>query len=406
MAVRILDVEFTQAGGAIEGIEGCDRALVLVRHGGVPLGQVTVPVRDGGIAAGAIRDAFQPGLVARWAALDQVGRHLPVPPERLPVRRLTATVAICTRERPDDLARALTAAAALPHRGGGVLVIDNCPATPATREVAARFPGVRYVVEPRRGLDNARNRALAEAATDIVAFIDDDAVADAGWLDALMEPFGDPDVGCVTGLTLPLELENEAQEEFETWAGFSQRGFERREFRSPPTHPLATGPIGAGANMAVRRSLLEAIGPFDPALDAGTPTQSGGDHEYFSRILRAGWTIVYEPRALNRHRHRRTRDEMLKAVRGYGTGAYAAWTRSLMVEGDRDAPRRAWGWLVHDQIPGLLHAILQRRGARPLDVALAELRGCVAGPFAYLASRRQARAEEACSSPSAAGTGA
>jgi GT2 family glycosyltransferase len=389
LSTRILDIDLTRAAEGFDSLGACDHALVVVRRGRVPLGQLTLPVRDGRIPPGAIRDALTPDLLTRWAIHAEAERHglcdAPSP------REVTATVAICTRERPDDLRRSLAAAAALPNRGGGVLVIDNCPATQATRELAARFPEVRYVMEPRKGLNNARNRALGEAGTDIVAFIDDDAVADPGWLDAIVATFARPEVGCVTGLTLPLELDNAAQVEFEALAGFSKRGFDRREFRSPPLNPLATGPIGAGANMAVRRLLLDAVGPFDPALDAGTPTMSGGDHEYMSRILRAGWTIVYEPRALNWHRHRRTRDEMVKAVYGYGVGTYAAWTRSLLVERDWGVIGRACGWLVHEQLPNVARSLARRPGALPLDVVLAELRGCAKGPFAYLAARRQDR---------------
>lgn len=390
MSTRILDLQIDAAADAVDGLDGYDRAYVLVRRGAVPLGTALLPVTGGRIPAGRLREALNSGMLTRWAMLEQAPA-LPPPPKAPPA---TATVAICTRERPDDLARALRAACALPDRGGGVLVIDNAPATDATERVVARFPGVRRVVEPRKGLNNARNRALREADTDIVAFIDDDAVADAHWLDALLAEFH-PEVGCVTGLTLPYELENAAQEEFETMAGFSKRGFERREYSSPPVHPLAVGGIGAGANMAVRRALLDEIGPFDPALDAGTPTQSGGDHDYFTRILRAGKTIVYEPRAINWHRHRRTRDEMLKAVYGYGVGVYAVWTRAWLVDGERGVPRRAFGWLVSEQIPDLLRGLRGRRGARPVDVTLAELRGCVRGPFAYLRSRREAEASEA-----------
>lgn len=387
LATRIFDIPIDEAGRDRSGIAPYDHALFLLRKGITPVGQVTVPVHDGHVLGAEVRAAITPEILMR---AEMVG-----PPDHGDAgpgdaAGLTATAAICTRERPDDLVRALTALTAIepPIR---VLVIDNCPSTNATRDVALRFPGVRYVMEPKKGLDNARNRALAEAEEDIVAFIDDDAVADRYWLAQILRGFADPEVACVTGLTMPYELENAAQETFERLAGFSKRGFRRRVFRTPWTHPLATGAIGAGANMAVRRSAAIAIGGFDPALDAGTETQSGGDHEFFTRVLRAGKTIVYEPAALNWHRHRRTPDELLKAVHGYGVGVYAAWTRSFLVEREWGVFRRAMGWFLHDQFPALLRSLRHADATPPRAVVLAELTGCLKGPGAYLRARRLAR---------------
>ncbi|MCA1627002.1 MAG: glycoside hydrolase family 2, partial [Acidobacteria bacterium] len=95
-------------------------------------------------------------------------------------------------------------------------------------------------------------------------------------------------------------------------------------------------------NMALRRSAVEQVGFFDEALDAGTPARSGGDNEMFTRILLAGYRIVYEPAALNCHRHRRTWEELRAAIYGYGVGVYAAWTRSLLVEGELSALKVAF----------------------------------------------------------------
>ena len=52
-------------------------------------------------------------------------------------------------------------------------------------------------------------------------------------------------------------------------------------------------------------SCFDRIGAFDPALDVGTPTRGGGDLEMFFRVLKDGYALVYEPRAIVRHRHRR-----------------------------------------------------------------------------------------------------
>src|SRR3712207_8456109 len=55
---------------------------------------------------------------------------------------------------------------------------------------------------------------------------------------------------------------------------------------------------------SLRRSVLDHVGPFDPALDAGTRALAGGDTDLFRRILRQGYRIAYDPQALNWHRHR------------------------------------------------------------------------------------------------------
>ena len=57
--------------------------------------------------------------------------------------------------------------------------------------------------------------------------------------------------------------------------------------------------------MAYRKSVFDQIGFFDPALDVGTVTNGGGDLEMFFRVLKHGYTLVYEPKAIIRHRHRR-----------------------------------------------------------------------------------------------------
>ena len=62
--------------------------------------------------------------------------------------------------------------------------------------------------------------------------------------------------------------------------------------------------------MAYRRSVFDAVGPFDSALDVGTVTNGGGDLEMFFRVVKAGLPLLYEPRALVWHRHRRTMDEL------------------------------------------------------------------------------------------------
>jgi hypothetical protein len=91
-----------------------------------------------------------------------------------------------------------------------------------------------------------------------------------------------------------------------------------------------TGAFGTGANMAFRRRVFAELGSFDPALDVGTVTNGGGDLEMFYRVLGAGRVLVYEPRAIVRHRHRRGYDELRDQLRDWGSGMYSYVSRSMI----------------------------------------------------------------------------
>jgi len=193
---------------------------------------------------------------------------------------------------------------------------------------------------------------------------------------------------CVTGLIMPLELETEAQEWFERYSPHG-RGFERRIFDGAHCNPLIVAPVGVSASMVLRKSALESIGLFDEALGAGTPTVGGEDCELFARILRAGYCIVYEPRALSWHRHRRTWEELQKTLQGYGIGVYAFWTRMFVINREFSVLWLAWGWLHSKQIPELFASLRKQPESIPSDLLLAQLRGCISGPMAYFASRKR-----------------
>lgn len=387
MPAAIRDLELSVPITDIEGPHHCDSALLVLRWRGRVVGRALVRLKDGRLTADEVerhvRAAVGPDALRAWLedVLEYDGRKgadAPLP---------SATVAICTRERPADLERTLLAVSALDPAPLEVLVVDNAPRTTDTRDVAESLPGVRYIVEPKPGLNRARNRALREAAGDVVAFTDDDAAPEPGWLGGLLGNFGDPRVQCVTGLTLPMQLESRAQVLFEEHCSF-ERGFRRRVFDGLSDNPLAVSRIGAGANMAIRRSVADRIGGFDDRLDAGTPTRSGGDHEMFVRLLLAGYRIVYEPRAVSWHRHRRTIEELRDVVRGYGTGVYSMWTGLLLERRELGVLRLAWQWFRHDHLP------LLRRPRRLLDRAgrdalrRSELIGCLTGPLSWFASRR------------------
>lgn len=391
MATAIRSVDVSRPVEELDGLGGFASCYLVCSWRGRVVACTTIPVPPSGridpdAVVRAASAAMNADALRVWVE-DTLGFDERVRPDAPP----RVTVAICTRERPDDLARALRAVRALRPAPDEVLVVDNDPQSAATRALVTAQGGIRYVLEPRRGLDVARNRALREASGDIVAFVDDDAVPEPGWVGALLANFGDPRVQCVTGLTLPLELETPAQELFEQYSPFA-RGFARRVFDGRVDNPLHVARVGAGANMAMRRSVLQGVGGFDERLDAGTPARSGGDHDFFARLLLAGWRIVYDPAAVCWHRHRRTDAELVDTIRGYGTGVYAMWTGLLLERRELAVLRLAWAWFRADHLPMLVRPRQWFAADGVERLRRAELRGCLAGPWAWWAGRRRALA--------------
>ncbi|MCB9100567.1 MAG: glycosyltransferase [Anaerolineales bacterium] len=380
MSTAVLDLDLNNLPLEIANQREYDRALVLLRLDGRPVGQALVSLSGGRIDGDDLRkvlllnadSAFWENWLHDYLALPAAACQAGDSPK--------ATVAVCTRDRPEDLERCLNALMQLPDDGQEFIVVDNHPSTDLTRQLVEKYPQVRYVRENRPGLNIARNSALREAANDIVVFTDDDAAPDPNWLRALLRNFDDPRTLCVTGLTMPLELETEAQEWFQRLGGFG-RGFKRMCLDNNNCDPLMGWVAGAGVNMALRKSAVELIGPFNDAFDVGTPTRGGGDTDLFIRILSAGYRIIYEPEALNWHRHRRTWPELRRQLFGYEVAGFAIWTCYLF-NGNWDAARQMVEWIWRE-VPTLAKSLLRRPNCTPLDIMAARFCGAALGPWAY-----------------------
>jgi O-antigen biosynthesis protein len=322
---------------------------------------------------------------------------------------VSVTVAVCTRDGANRLGECLDALVALeyPSPRLDLLVVDNAPQDDAVRRlIEAEFPRVRYVVEPRPGLDWARNRAILEARGELIAFTDDDVSVDRWWVDALARLFtADPGVDAVTGLVVPDAIDVDSHRLFEQYGGFG-RGYDRQYFRVDDRtgEPAAvrhggSGRFGTGANMAFRRSLFDRIGLFDPALDVGTPTNGGGDLEMFFRVLKQGGTLVYEPSAIVRHRHRGSYEKLREQLTNNGIGFYAYLVRTARAydEERMSLVRLGIWWMGWWNIRRLVRSML--RDEFPRDLILAELWGSWIGLFRYPAAVKGSQAVAASHGP-------
>ncbi len=358
---------------------------VVFWSGGVPVAHRDLLARD-------LPIPYRDLAVLRHAARRRAPSP-PLPQARAAPPAAAASVVVCTRDRPEILARCLDSLAALTDPPQEIVVVDNAPATAPAREVVGRLPGVRYVVEPAVGLDRARNTGIRESRGEVVAFVDDDVIVHPGWLGGLLHGFTGPSVMAVTGLVLPAELDTEAQLHFETHWGFN-RGYEARTFdaaffAATRRRTVPIWEIGAGASMAFRREVFTRVGEFDDRLDVGA-AGCCGDSELWYRILAEGLTCRYEPSAVAFHRHRRELPALERQIEGYMRGHVASLLVQYEKYGDLGNLLRVFAALPRGYVrmaaKGVAGGFDLRHRLLP-----AEIRGCVSGLRYYLRHRRPRR---------------
>ena len=390
-------------------------ALVMARLHGCPLGTVQFDLQNGLVPAEQVADRIWEALRAPIQA-HLAEDHLPAvealtisgiahegePPcwhaeeGRLPF----TSVVISTHERPGPVSLCIDSVLRADYPSFEVLVVDNAPRTSATGDIVAeRYAGdqrVRYLLEPTQGASAGRNCGLRAATGEVVAFLDDDVLVDRLWLRNLVQGFQvTPGVACVTGMILPVELETPAQVWIEEYGGFD-KGYQRQifdlgEFAPPdPLYPYAVGKFGSGANAAFDPAVLRSLGGFDTALGPATPARGGEDIDAFLQIILAGYRLVYEPRSLVRHHHRRDYPDLRRTVQGYGVGLSAVITKALMNPATRAdilkrAPRGIAYLLSHSSSKNA-----KKTSTFPRQLTLMEYSGVLMGPWYYLLSRRRA----------------
>ena len=143
-------------------------------------------------------------------------------------------------------------------------------------------PDVTVVASDGFGLSNARNAGVKHAKSEIVAFIDDDAVADKDWLRNIFNNYSEPSVAGVGGLVMPLWADGKSfkwfPEELSWTIGCSYKG--QSNSRETIRNPI-------GCNMSFRRSIFETVGYFrDDVGRLGKVLLDGEEPEFSMRIHR------------------------------------------------------------------------------------------------------------------------
>ncbi|HEV7235449.1 MAG TPA: glycosyltransferase, partial [Ktedonobacteraceae bacterium] len=402
---------------AVDEKEGCyyQRAVCLIRLHTQPLGTVEIPLVDGEASPNEYvehiwrtlgsqinehlrQDGLPPITTLEAAGLPGSGTPLCIEKrEQFLAHAPFVSIIVPTHNRLEQLQCCLRSLLALQYPHYEIIVVDNAPNSSATADFIQRTyhagAQVRYLREDRPGASWARNCGIMAARGEIVVFADDDIVVDAYWLAELVKGFSVTDkVACVTGLLLPLELDTPAQFLIEEFGGFS-KGYSQRLFDlvenhpHTPLHPFTAGQFGTGASMAFKAEFLRRANNFDPALGPGTPAKGGEDLTLFFQAIIQGYTLVYEPRSIAYHPHRREYADLQKCVYDYGVGLTAYLTRNVLHN-----PRFLFDFVI--RVPYGLYFVLSNRSSKnrmksshyPKELSRAERKGMLHGPLAYILS--------------------
>jgi glycosyltransferase involved in cell wall biosynthesis len=218
------------------------------------------------------------------------------------------SVIIATRDRARLLETTLDAVVRQECPAGTfeVIVVDNASvddtaAVVASIEHRTRVPVV-YLSETRPGKSHALNMAITRARGELLVFTDDDVLPSPGWLAAYVSAFEETDADFGAGRIVPLwEAPPPAWMSPALYGALAIPNGGNRRLRLAKGLNEHVMPIGA--NMAIRRHVIEHVGGWNPNLGKLEGTlRTGEDHEFALKMMHAGFTGVYEPSAWVQHR--------------------------------------------------------------------------------------------------------
>jgi glycosyltransferase involved in cell wall biosynthesis len=211
---------------------------------------------------------------------------------------------ICTHNRDQYLGAAIDSLLHQDFAGEyEVIVVDNASSDRTREVVEARLshPRLRYVHESVLGLSVARNTGATQALSPILAYLDDDAVASAQWLQVLHDAFQQNEKLAIAGGKVTL-LWAEGMEP-PRWLSSGLAGnLGAYDLGDATVYIDRPGLTPRGLNYSVRQSFLAQIGGFDLNLGrVGKNLLSNEELMMTERALELGWQVAYLPEAIVAH---------------------------------------------------------------------------------------------------------
>jgi GT2 family glycosyltransferase len=208
------------------------------------------------------------------------------------------SVIVITLNRPDYVRQCLEALERQEPRPDQIIVVDSSK-DDLTANMVANFPGVLYLRNDNGfgRMTTSRNIALKHSTGEIIAFVDDDAFAHAGWLAGLVAAYTSPEIGAVGGRALN-NVPGEETQGVDRIGRLTKYGNLESNFAADPGKTIEVDHI-IGCNMSFRREVLARLGGFREDF----PGISGvsEDSDMSLRVRKLGYTILFTPAAVVDH---------------------------------------------------------------------------------------------------------
>lgn len=211
---------------------------------------------------------------------------------------------ICTHNRDNYLGAAIDSLLAQDFPGSfEVVVVDNASKDNTREVVEARLPNpkLEYVYEPITGLSVARNTGAKTASAEILAYLDDDAVASSQWLRVLYEAYQSNNKLAIAGGKVTLIWPEDINPP--KWLSVELSGnLGYYDLGNSVVYIDQPGLTPRGLNYSIRRTFLEQIGGFDINLGRVGKKLLSNEELYTTELaLKQGWQVAYLPEALVAH---------------------------------------------------------------------------------------------------------
>jgi len=227
---------------------------------------------------------------------------------------MESSIIIGTHERKKYLQEVLESLKVLDYKGYEVIVIDSAkePLDKTHQKLCNT-----YIHSPKdKALSIKRNIGLKKAKGDFVVYTDDDCEFSKDYLKEILKPLKNKEIMCVTGKTIAHK--NYLKEGFEKYFSFNLGNKEKEINFNLFLNPWR---IGHGNNMAYRKEIFNQVGLFDENLGVGAKGERSEDTDMFYRVLKKGYKIYYNPKAIIYHKHLIKKEQLprMALLNGYGS---------------------------------------------------------------------------------------